>query len=312
LIWFIKYKFIVYKGWGVDKLKNMQVFCRIVELGTFVAVAREMDLSAMMISKYMAQLERSLGVVLLNRTTRSLTVTEAGEAYYNRSKQLLEDFNELEESTVQLGSTVKGKLKINAPIDFGGLYMVPAIDAYQKLYPDVQIQMSLDNKPVNLRQGGVDISIVVTDTLDPGVVARKITKTELCVYASPEYIEAEGCPQTIEALAEHRCLHYMDTPHGDHWIFNHKGRSVKVKNKGGFSTNNGRALCEAAVLGMGVIQAPRLSVVKYIDKQQLVEILPEYRIPTLFVYATYLQRRFYPAKLTTFIDFLNNFFKNKV
>jgi len=290
----------------------MQVFCRIVELGTFAAVAREMHLSAMMISKYMAQLEKSLGVVLLNRTTRSLTLTEAGRSYYNRSKQLLEDFHDLETSTAQINATVKGVLKINAPIDFGGLYMIPAIDAYQKLYPDVKIQMSLDNKPVNLREGIFDISILVTDTLDLGVVARKITQTELSTYASPEYIKANGCPQTIEELSHFRCLHYMNTPHGEHWIFNDRGNIVKVKSNWSFSTNNGRALCEAAVLGMGVIQAPRLSVVHYLEKQQLLEILPDYRIPSLFVYATYLQRRFYPAKLTTFIDFLGNFFENKV
>jgi len=290
----------------------MQVFCRIVELGTFAAVAREMNLSAMMISKYMAQLEKSLGVVLLNRTTRSLTLTEVGRSYYNRSKQLLEDFHDLEASTVQLNASVKGELKINAPIDFGGLYMIPAIDAYQKLYPEVKIQMSLDNKPVNLREGGFDISILVTDTLDLGVVARKITQTELSTYASPEYIKENGCPQTIEELSHFRCLHYMNTPHGEHWIFNDGGNIVKVKNNWSFSTNNGRALCEAAVLGMGVIQAPRLSVVHYLEKQQLLEILPDYRIPSLFIYATYLQRRFYPAKLTTFIDFLGNFFENKV
>lgn len=296
----------------MDKLNNMQVFCRIVELGTFASVAREMNLSAMMISKYMAQLEKSLGVVLLNRTTRSMTLTEAGESYYNRSKQLLEDFHDLEESTVQLGSTVKGQLKISAPIDFGGLYMIPAINAYQKLYPDVKIQMALDNKPVNLREGLFDISILVTDTLDLGIVAKTITQTELCTYASPEYIQANGSPKTIDDLSAHRCLHYMNTPHGDHWIFNDKGQRVKIKTKWAFATNNGRALCEAAALGMGVIQAPKLSVISYLDTEQLLEILPEYRIPSLLIYATYLQRRFYPAKLKTFLDFLSNFFENKV
>lgn len=296
----------------MDKLNNMQVFCRIVELGTFASVAREMNLSAMMISKYMAQLEKSLGVVLLNRTTRSMTLTEAGESYYNRSKQLLEDFHDLEESTVQLGSTVKGQLKISAPIDFGGLYMIPAINAYQKLYPDVKIQMALDNKPVNLREGLFDISILVTDTLDLGIVAKTITQTELCTYASPEYIQANGSPKTIDDLSAHRCLHYMNTPHGDHWIFNDKGQQVKIKTKWAFATNNGRALCEAAALGMGVIQAPKLSVITYLDTKQLLEILPEYRIPSLLIYATYLQRRFYPAKLKTFLDFLSNFFENKV
>ncbi len=169
----------------MNKLQNIQVFCRIVELGTFAAVAREMNLSAMMISKYVAQLEKSLGVVLINRTTRSLTITEAGQSYYNRSKQLLEDFKDLDESTAQMGNTVKGNLKINAPIDFGGIYMVPAIEAYHRIYPEVKIMMTLDNKPVNLRHGSYDIAILVTDTLDPGVVAKKITKTELCTYASP-------------------------------------------------------------------------------------------------------------------------------
>lgn len=296
----------------MDKLNNMQVFCRIVELGTFAAVAREMNLSAMMISKYMAQLEKSLGVVLLNRTTRSLTVTEEGQSYYHRSKQLLEDFYDLEESTFQLGSTVKGVLKINAPIDFGGLYMIPAIDAYQQKYPDVNIQMSLDNKPVNLRKGLFDVSILVTDTLDLGVVARKIAQTELSTYASPEYLKQQGCPHIIDDLSNHRCLHYMNTPHGECWIFDENGKTEKVKINWTFSSNNGRALCEAAALGMGIIQAPKLSVVHYLDDKKLVEILPEYKIPSLHVYATYLQRRFYPAKLTTFIDFLNNFFENKV
>jgi len=296
----------------MNKLNNMQVFCRIVELGTFAAVAREMNLSAMMISKYVAQLEKSLGVVLLNRTTRSLSVTEAGESFYIRCKQLLEDFDDLEESTAQLGNTVKGYLRINAPIDFGGLYMVPAIEAYQRLYPDVKILMSLDNKAVNLRRGLFDVSILVTDTLDPGVVARKITKTELCTYASPEYIEKNGCPKTLDDINNHRCLHYTNTPHGDFLVFNDKDQLIRIKNNWAFATNNGRALCKAASLGMGIVQAPTFSVLNYLQNDQLVEILHPYRIPTLLVYATYLKRRFYPAKLSTFIDFLGTFFENKL
>lgn len=296
----------------MDKFNNIQVFCRIVELGTFAAVAKEMNLSSMMISKYIAHLEKSLSVVLLNRTTRSLTVTEAGKAYYNRAKQILEDLNELEESTSQFGDTVKGYLKINAPIDFGGLYMIPAIEAYQRQNPEVKILMSLDNKPVNLRKGQYDISILVTDTLDPGVVARKITQTELSTYASPEYIKNQGCPKSIKDLSLHRCLHYTNTPHEDHWLFNNNGILEKFKIEWSFASNNGRALCDAAVLGMGIFQAPKLSVRPYVENNQLVEILPSYHVPSIYVYATYLQRRFYPAKLSTFIDFLTTFFEHKI
>jgi DNA-binding transcriptional LysR family regulator len=292
----------------MDKLNNMQAFCRIVELGTFAAVAREMDLSAMMISKYIAQLEESLGVALLNRTTRKISLTEAGEVYYHRSKQLLDDFFELDESTSQLGRNVKGTLRISASIDFGGLYMVPAIAAYQQSYPEVKIMMTLHNSHVNLTEGSIDLSILVTDSLDLGVVARKIAETRLCTYASPAYIKQYGEPKTIEELKFHHCLYNTDTPHKDYWIFNVGKEEVKIKTIWRFASNNGRALCQAAALGMGITQAPELSVASYLAQGQLVEILKDYRIPTLAIYATYLHRRFRPAKLTTFVDFLIRYF----
>ncbi len=292
----------------MDKFNNMRVFCRIVELGTFSAVAKELKLSTMMVSKYIAQLEASLGVVLLHRTTRSMSLTSAGEAYYHRSKQLLEDLADLESSTAQLGERVKGTIKISAPIDFGGMYMVPAIEAYLKNYPEVKILMSLDNKPPNLRVGSVDISLLVTDTLDPGVVARKIAETELGTYASPNYLAEKGCPQTIDELSGHQCLHYVDTPHGDYWLFNVNGELKRIKSDWMLASNNGRALCQAAAMGMGIVQAPRLSVAPHLQNGELVEILREYRRPALAIYATYLQRRFYPAKLTTFINFLLAYF----
>lgn len=295
----------------MDKFNNMRVFCRIVELGTFSAVAREMKVSSMMVSKYMAQLESSLGVVLLNRTTRSLSLTSAGEAYYNRSKQLLEDLADLEATTTQLGERVKGQIKISAPIDFGGMYMVPAIDAYLREFPEVKILMSLDNRPPNLRTGSFDISILVTDSLDPGVVARKFTTTELCTYAAPSYLACRSAPQTLEELTAHPCLHYIDTPHGDYWLFNDAGESRKIKTDWLLASNNGRALCQAAALGMGIVQAPRLSAEPFLKQGELVEILPQYKITQLAIYATYLQRRFYPAKLTSFLDFLVRYFADE-
>ncbi len=292
----------------MDKLNNMQVFCRIVELGSFASVAREMDLSAMMISKYMAQLEESLGVALLNRTTRKISLTEAGEIYYQRSKQLLEDFSELDESTSHLGRNVKGTLRISASIDFGGLYMVPAIEAYQQLYPEVKIMMTLHNSQVNLSEGIIDLAILVTDTLDLGIVARPIAKTRLGLYTSPNYLKQYGEPKTIEDLKFHHCLYNTDTPHRDYWIFRVNGEEVKLKTTWKFASNNSRALCQAAALGMGITQSPEISVAGYLAQGKLVEIMAEYRIPALEIYATYLQRRFMPAKLTTFVEFLINYF----
>jgi len=292
----------------VDKLKNMQVFCRIVELGTFAAVAREMGVSAMMVSKYMRSLEHSLGVTLINRKTRQLHVTELGQNYYRQCKQLLADLNDIESSVTQSGEIVKGVLKINAPIDFGGLYMVPVIDAYQKEYPDVNVLMSLNNAFINLRAGKFDISIVVTDKLDQGVVAREIAQTSLCTYAAPSYLKQHGVPKTVEDLEQHKCLHYLDTPHADVWVFHKDNKRFDIRPKWSFASNNGRALCQAASLGMGLIRAPALSVRSYVQSGELVEVLELYKIPKLSVYATYLQRNYYPAKMSTFTDFLVNYF----
>ena len=292
----------------MDKLKNMRVFCRIVELGTFAAVAREMDVSAMMISKYMRSLENALGVTLINRKTRQLHVTELGQSYYRQCKQLLADLNDIESSVTQSGSIVKGVLKINAPIDFGGLYMVPVIDAYQKKHPEVNVLMSLNNAFINLRAGKFDISIVVTDKLDQGVVAREIAQTSLCTYASPGYLKQYGCPETAEDLERHKCLHYLDTPHADVWVFHKDNKRFDIRPKWSFASNNGRVLCQAAALGMGLIRAPALSVRSYVQSGELVEVLESYKIPKLSVYATYLQRNYYPAKMSTFTDFLVNYF----
>jgi len=186
--------------------------------------------------------------------------------------------------------------------------MVPAIDAYQRAYPDVKVLMTLHNSQVNLSEGNFDLSILVTDTLDLGVVARKIAQTRLCTYASPGYIAEYGEPHSIDELNSHRCLHYTDTPHKDYWVFNDADEEVKIRVNWHFASNNGRALCQAAALGMGITQAPELSVMNYLEQGKLIEILPNYRISPLKIYATYLQRRFLPAKLATFVDFLIKYF----
>jgi len=292
----------------MDKLKNMQVFCRIVELGTFAAVAREMGVSAMMISKYMRGLESSLSVSLINRKTRQLNVTELGQRYYRQCKQLLDDLSDIESSISQSGRVVEGTLKVNSPINFGGIYMVTIINDYQQRHPDVNVLMSLDNTSINLRSGKFDISIVVTDKLDQGVVARKIAQTSLCTYAAPGYLKQHGSPETVEDLEQHKCLHYLGTPHADFWVFNKDNKRIDIRPKWSFASNNGRVLCQAAALGMGIIRSPALSVRSYVQSGELVELLPDYKISNLSVYATYLQRNYYPAKITTFIDFLVEYF----
>ena len=294
----------------MDKFTCIHVFCRIVELGSFIAVARERRLSAMMISKYIAQLERELGVSLLNRTTRQMSLTEAGERFYRQSKSIMEDLSSLEEQTRNLGNTVKGTLRICTPIDFGSTQLVPIIAAYQAIYPDVKVALTLDNGVVNLGTGNYDCAIRVTDIPEPSLVARKITETPLCLYASSDYLNKHGRPQTIDDLKQHQCLHYLDTPHGDYWVFK-QGRTVrKLRLEWALGCNNSRALGEAARLGLGIVQAPELFLRHLIDSGEVEEILPNTRPDSIPIYASYMQRKFIPSKLSTFVNFLVDSFQS--
>ncbi|MDT8407466.1 MAG: LysR family transcriptional regulator [Methylococcales bacterium] len=298
----------------MDKLTCVRVFCRIVELGGFAPVAREMNLSAMTISKYIAHLEQSLGVSLLNRTTRRVSLTEAGEAYLAGCRPLLEQFAALDESVSQLAQdrrTVQGTLKISAPIDFGGLYMVDAVNAYQQQFPNVKAMLYLQNADIKLAEGVYDVAVVVANNLDPGVIAKQLAVTRLGTYAAPDYLARYGEPHHIDELDQHRCLHYIGSPHEDHWLFQHCGQWVQYRHHWHFASNHGRALCQAAALGMGIAQAPEFAVRWHLQQGLLTEILTDYRITHLAVYATYLQKRYIPAKTATFVNFLVDYLRLK-
>lgn len=294
----------------MDKLTSMQVYCRVAELSSFVKAANSLNLSATMVSKHVALLEKSLGVCLLNRTTRKVSLTEVGAAYYQRCKQLVADLDELEASASELSQLPRGTLRIHAPIDFGAMHMVPMIKAYQDTYDKVAVKLTLDNRGADLTEGNFDISMRVTDAPDPGLVAVSIATTELCTYASAGYLAIHGEPNSIEALREHRCLHFVDTPHGEHWIFNDSGNLHRFKPVWHFSSNNSIALCEAAALGMGIIRAPNVSVAPYVRKGQLEEILRDYRLPAVQVSVMYLPRRFVPVKISSFVSFAKEYFRH--
>ena len=284
----------------------MQVFCRIAELGSFVAVAREEGLSTTMISNHVAKLERRLGVTLLNRTTRKVNLTEIGKEYYQQSKQLLADLWDLEDSMSQKGGVPTGTLNLIAPADFGGMYLGGIIEVYQSAYPNVSVKLFLSNQDVDVSDGVYDIAIRVTDVLNDGVVARPVAKTELCTFASPAYLAANREPRSIGELQGHRCLHFLNTPHGENWQFQVNGELIGFKPSWHFSSNNGKILCDAAVRGMGIVQVPRMTAAGYLASGELTEILHEFRIPQLNIYAIYQPRRFVPAKISTFIETLSN------
>lgn len=293
----------------MDKLKSMTAFCWVAELGSFAATAERLNLSSPMVSKHIAHLEQHLGVCLLNRTTRKVNLTETGRQYYSRCKQLLNDLNELEESTNQTDHLPKGRLKINAPVDFGMMHMMAAVAAYKNVYSNVDIHLVLENRYVDLNDGVFDIVIRITDEPDSHAVGKIIRTTELCTYASPAYLEEHGEPNSIDALHAHRCLQFLGTPHGENWIFQTDDNIRNFAAQWCFASNNGDVLCQAAERGMGIIQAPDVTVEPYLTSGALKKILNPYRVPSLPIYAMYLSRRFVPIKIQLFIQYLMSYFE---
>lgn len=285
----------------------MQVFCRIAELGSFVAVAREEGLSATMISNHIAKLEKRLGVTLLNRTTRKVFLTDIGREYYEQSKQLLGELEKLEDSMNQRSGVPTGTLNLIAPVDFGGLYMGPAIKVYQAAYPNVIVKLFLSNQVMDLREKDYDIAIRVTDVLEAGMIARAIGQTDLCTFASGNYLESRAEPNSISDLEGHPCLHFLNTPHGENWLFQVDGKIIGYRPKWHFSSNNGTVLCEAAARGMGIVQVPKMTAERYQLRGELIEILHDFRVRNLKIYAIYRKQRFIPAKISTFIRTLSEY-----
>ncbi|MGR9105294.1 MAG: LysR family transcriptional regulator [Gammaproteobacteria bacterium] len=293
----------------MDKLRTMNAFCLVSELGSFAAAAERLKLSGPMVSKQIAHLEQRLGVALLNRTTRKVSLTEAGRHYYPRCKQLLNDLGELEELTNQIDHLPKGVLRINVPVDFGMMYMVSMVEAYRTRYPKVDVHLVLENRHIDLNDGIYDIVIRITDEPDVDVIGKIVRTTELCTYASPGYLEQHGEPVTIDALEQHRCLQFLGTPHGENWIFQ-TGRTIRsFTPRWCFASNNGNVLCQAAEKGLGIFQAPDITVAPYLLSGALREILRPYRVPSLPIYAMYLARRYVPIKIKSFIEFLVDYFK---
>lgn len=288
----------------MNKLLAMQVFCRVLEYASFAQAARELKLSSAQVSKHISNLEQHLGTRLLNRTTRKVTPTEAGQHYYDQCQQLLEQLDLLEHSVTDYGRRPQGTLKISAPMDFGYLYLVPLVIAYQQQFPDVRIDLHLGDQQVNLIEEGFDIALRISHLKDSSLVARKLAACELGYFASPEYLKQAGTPTHPEQLQQHRCLNYSYKPEPDVWLFQTAQGIQRQRLPWQFSCNNGRALCEAAAMGQGIIFKPDFLVSSYLQEGRLVEILQDYRVPPVGIYAVYLHRRFVPQKITSFIDFL--------
>ena len=286
----------------------MRTFVTVVSEGSFSGAAERLSMSPQLVSKYVGQLEDRLGARLLNRSTRRLSITEAGQAYYDRCQQVLAEIDEMESAVGDSTVAARGTLRINAPMTFGTLHLSKAIADYQRTQPAVRVDLTLDDRVVDIVSEGFDLAIRIGRLEESSLVARKLAPIRIVVCAAPKYLLMRGIPKSPEELETHECLGYAYYSEHDHWRFDTNGHVHDIKIKGRFSANNGDALRRAAIAGTGLVLQPTFIVGDDIRAGRLQVVLEGYHVKELNAYAVYAHRQYLSAKVRTFVDFLGDYF----
>jgi len=292
----------------MDRLTAMQAFVTVIERGGFTAAAMQLPISRAGVSKHVAELEAHLDVRLLNRTTRKISMTEAGQAYYERCKRILEDIKDSECEVSGITSVPNGRLRINVPMTYGINRIGPILAEFSQLYPRISFDLTLSDRMVDVIDEGYDLVIRIANLSDSSLIARKLAHCEFTLCASPGYIHQHGEPNVPEDLSNHACLLYKLFSGGNEWeLFNRvenlaQPRNVKVS--GPLSTNNGEIIAQAARDGMGIAMLPSFITEQYLAAGCLVTVLDQYEIKPTNVYAIYPSNRHLSAKVRHFIDYL--------
>jgi len=289
----------------MDVMSSMAVFRRVVEAKNFSAVARETNMSQSTVSKHIAALEERLGTKLLNRSTRSLKLTEAGQEYYHHCIRILNDFQEAEASIGKGKIKPTGTLRISTNAAFGRTCMLPHLDEFFRIYPDINLDLLFDDDYVDLVKQGIDLAIRVGPLADSSLIARKIGTSPRVVVASTEYLIKHGRPKKPAGLAKHNCLLYSLQKAPDLWYFNSAqegDESVRVN--GRLKASSPEAICDAALSGMGIAVLCEWYVRKHIEDGRLKVILQDYHPTAYDINAVYPERKFVPQKVKRMIEFL--------
>lgn len=289
----------------MESLDGIPVFAKVVETGGFTAAARELGLSKSAVSKQVARLEERLGARLLNRTTRRMSPTEVGRAFYERCRRIVDEIEDAEGAVMALQDQPRGTLRVNGPMSFGVRHLAPAIAAFMSAYPDLRVELELNDRMVDVVDEGYDVTIRIARLPDSALVARKLAPMRPVVCAAPSYWEAHGMPDTPDDLRRHNCLLYAYLMSGTDWRFvGPNGVEFEVPVSGSIRANNGDALAAAGVAGLGVLRSPSFIVWEYLRSGQLVAVLPEYGEPGTSIYAVYPHSRHLSTKVRVFVDFL--------
>ena len=297
----------------MDKFTAMTVFTKVVEQGSFARAAERLNLSTSAVSRHIVDLETHLDARLLNRTTRKLSLTESGQAFFERCIQLLSDLEEAETLASASTAEPRGTLKLTCSINFGIRYLAPAIGAFQQRYPRAHFDVSLSDRFVDLVDEGLDLAVRIGEAGNSNLIARKIGEMRLVCCASPAYLKRHGTPLHPQDLAAHNCLVYAYMTTKNHWMFvDEGGRSIDVPIKGSVEANNGEMLIAIAEQDIGIVLEPDFSAGMALKAGTLVPILSTYQPRPTNIYAVYPSRRHLSAKVRTFVDFLSERFRDRM
>ncbi|MDR5732016.1 LysR family transcriptional regulator [Caballeronia sp. LZ025] len=295
----------------MDLLRSMRIFTRVAEAASFTAAAQQLDITTAQASRAVTDLEAHLRTRLLNRTTRRVALTDAGNRYLARCKEViaLVDVSEAEASNAQVSPS--GVLRMHAPITFGQHYVVPALTRYLDAHPQVRVELTLSQNVPDMLDEGYDVFLqITTSTLpDSALISHRICTMPSVLCASPRYLERAGVPRSIEELSEHACLQLVTAFFPvDRWIFEGPQGSVEVDlPPGRLRVNAADALAVAVTDGLGIAPLPALSVQPLLKSGALVRVLPEWELQTMTIYAMYASRQYLDAKIKTWVAFLRDF-----
>ncbi|MDR3373424.1 MAG: LysR family transcriptional regulator [Ancalomicrobiaceae bacterium] len=288
----------------MDKLDAMNAFVKVVSLGSYAEAGRALGITRSAVSKAVMELEQLLGARLLDRTTRRVSATEAGLAYYEASADIVARVEETEMQVARLHDEPRGVLKINAPVSFGVLCLGPAIAAFMEAYPALKIELTLNDRFVDPIEEGVDVTIRIGVLPDSSLIARRLAPARRVLVAAPAYLERFGMPSTPEDLGDHRCLAYGHTTALQRWSLSRDGEAIQVPIHAVLCSNNGDILKAAALLGQGITLLPTFLVGSEIAAGRLVPVLGDHPPSELGIFALYAPNRYLAAKSRLLIDFL--------
>ncbi len=294
----------------MDRFIEMEAFNAVVDYGSFVKAADSLNTSKAAVSRYVSDLETRLGVRLLHRTTRKLSLTDEGQIFFLRSKELLSELNNAELEITSRNDIASGLIRINTPVTFGIKHLSPLWGKFLDRYPEIKLEISLADRIVDLVEEGYDVAIRIANLPNSNLISKKLSATRLIICASPDYLKKHGIPQHPQELAHHAIISYNLFSTKDEWHFDGPEGQVSVKTNPRIHSNNGDTCRAIALNGLGIILQPSFLISEDIQSGALIELMPQYKSIELGIYAIYASRKHLAPKIRVLIDFLAENLKN--